>query len=225
MGDHQAYYQQKDGTQMPVQGDQYHQQNQNYLQYLSQQEQQLFHQTQQYGAYGAHGAPEYHHQQQHSQYPVYGTFGQAEAVAAQHQQPPRKKPKKEKTNENGDPGPKSKGNEPKKPKTGYIIFSSEMRERIKASLHVETNGNYRSQDVIKRIGEIWRGMTTEEKKVWDAKALDERRRYEYECAAMGVKPQLANATMVVEEEPKRDNGPKKPKTGYIIFSNEIREKN
>jgi len=59
-----------------------------------------------------------------------------------------------------------------------------MRERIKASLHVETNGNYRSQDVIKRIGEIWRGMTTEEKKVWDAKALDERRRYEYECAAM-----------------------------------------
>jgi len=99
-----------------------------------------------------------------------------------------------------------------------------MRERIKASLHVETNGNYRSQDVIKRIGEIWRGMTTEEKKVWDAKALDERRRYEYECAAMGVKPQLANATMVVEEEPKRDNGPKKPKTGYIIFSNEIREK-
>jgi len=125
---------------------------------------------------------------------------------------------------------------PRLPKTGYIIFSNEVRQKIIDDLEIETGGNYRSQDIIKRTGQIWRGLSSEEKNVFQKKGKEERKDYEDECARLGVTPFAKPKQQVGEEEKeekrpeltKAENGkdpePRKPKTGYGFFFREVREK-
>ena len=48
---------------------------------------------------------------------------------------------------------------PKKPLTSYIKFSNAMRDSVKATVS-------NSQDVSRRLGEMWRALTDEEKAKW-----------------------------------------------------------
>lgn len=75
------------------------------------------------------------------------------------------KSKKEKTNVNKDGTPKKP-----KAKTGYLVFSAEKREEIKKMLLEESGESPKPKDVISKLGEVWKGQTDAEKKVYNDKA-------------------------------------------------------
>lgn len=75
------------------------------------------------------------------------------------------KGKKEKSTVNKDGTPKKP-----KAKTGYLVFSSEKREDIKKMLQDETGEPPKPKDVISKLGEVWKGLSDDEKKVFNDKA-------------------------------------------------------
>lgn len=75
------------------------------------------------------------------------------------------KGKKEKSTVNKDGTPKKP-----KAKTGYLVFSSEKREDIKKMLQDETGEPPKPKDVISKLGEVWKGLGEDEKKVFNDKA-------------------------------------------------------
>ena len=80
---------------------------------------------------------------------------------------------------------------PKKPLTSYIKFSNAMRDSVKGSV---TN----PQDVSRRLGEMWRALTEEEKAKWKGDDSTE--------------PVAAEQVVVVaEESPKKTKKDKKTK--------------
>ena len=78
---------------------------------------------------------------------------------------PTTKDKKEKSNFNKD-GTQKKP----KAKTGYLVFSSEKREEIKKMLQDETGEAPKPKDVISKLGSVWKGLSDEEKNVFNDKA-------------------------------------------------------
>lgn len=78
---------------------------------------------------------------------------------------PSPKTKKEKSNLNKDGTPRKP-----KAKTGYLVFSSEKREDIKKMLQEETGEPPKPKDVISKLGEVWKGLSDDEKKVFNDKA-------------------------------------------------------
>lgn len=83
---------------------------------------------------------------------------------------------------------------PKKPLTSYIKFSNAMRDSVKGSV---TN----PQDVSRRLGEMWRALTEEEKAKWKGDSA--------EPVAADEKVVVEEA--VVEESPKKTKKEKKAK--------------
>ena len=75
------------------------------------------------------------------------------------------KAKKEKSTVNKDGTPKKP-----KAKTGYLVFSSEKREDIKKMLQDETGEPPKPKDVISKLGEVWKALSDDEKKVYNDKA-------------------------------------------------------
>jgi hypothetical protein len=91
--------------------------------------------------------------------------------------------------------PPADSGKPKKPLTSYIKFSNAMRDSVKGTV---TN----PQDVSRRLGEMWRALTEEEKVKW--KSDD------------SVEPVAADEKVdekedVVEESPKKTKKDKKAK--------------
>jgi hypothetical protein len=65
---------------------------------------------------------------------------------------------------------------PKSCKSAYLIFSNEKRTEIKATLPPGT----KVTDVVKKLAEIWRSLTTEAKHPYNVKAAEDKSRYERE---------------------------------------------
>jgi hypothetical protein len=89
---------------------------------------------------------------------------QTKADALSPQEAPTKA-KKEKSTVNKDGSPKKP-----KAKTGYLVFSSEKREDIKKMLQEETGEPPKPKDVISKLGEVWKALSDDEKKVFNDKA-------------------------------------------------------
>ena len=78
------------------------------------------------------------------------------------------------------PGKSSKGfkknGEPKKKRgtTGYLIFSKETREQVKKEMEAELGEGEKLQPklVVKRLAELWKGLTGDEQAVWNKKATE-----------------------------------------------------
>ena len=83
---------------------------------------------------------------------------------------------------------------PKKPLSPYIKFSNAMRDSVKANVS-------NPQDVSRRLGELWRGLTEEEKAKWKADDVS--------AQPVQVEPVFEKKDEPVEE--KRDESPKKSK--------------
>lgn len=75
------------------------------------------------------------------------------------------KPKKEKTTVNKDGTPKKP-----KAKTGYLVFSSEKREEIKAMLEEEQGEAPKPKEVISKLGAVWKALSDEDKATYNDKA-------------------------------------------------------
>ena len=95
--------------------------------------------------------------------------------------------------------PPADSGKPKKPLTSYIKFSNAMRDSVKGTV---TN----PQDVSRRLGEMWRALTEEEKVKWkgddsvEPVAADEK-----------VDEKVVEKEAVVEESPKKTKKDKKAK--------------
>ena len=61
--------------------------------------------------------------------------------------------------------------DPNKPKktSGYLLYSSDVREQVKAKL-IEDGGEGKPKDVVQAIAAKWKALTDEEKAVWNDKA-------------------------------------------------------
>ena len=75
----------------------------------------------------------------------------------------KKKDKKEKK--------EKKEVDPNKPKktSGYLLYSADVREQVKAKL-IEDGGEGKPKDVVQAIAAKWKALTDEEKEVWNDKA-------------------------------------------------------
>jgi len=61
--------------------------------------------------------------------------------------------------------------DPNKPKktSGYLLYSADVREQVKAKL-IEDGGEGKPKDVVQAIAAKWKALTDEEKAVWNDKA-------------------------------------------------------
>jgi len=63
-------------------------------------------------------------------------------------------------------------NIPKRNKSSYLFFCQELRGSI-----VEENPGIKPNQVMVMLGKKWSGLTEEEKKVYDTKAMEDKQRY------------------------------------------------
>lgn len=62
---------------------------------------------------------------------------------------------------------------PKRPKSGYMIFGDENRERIRKSMPEDT----KFKDVVRKIASEWNNLSHEEKKPYQIRAEADKERY------------------------------------------------
>ncbi|PWA02662.1 hypothetical protein BB558_001196 [Smittium angustum] len=64
-------------------------------------------------------------------------------------------------------------NAPKRPTSSYILFCNEYRDKVKEAIP-----GIASQDIPKKLGEMWAAATPEEKKYYETKFLEKKVEYE-----------------------------------------------
>ena len=61
---------------------------------------------------------------------------------------------------------------PKRAATGYLTYSKEMRQQVKASLTAKLEGDakLKPQDIVRELGASWKSLSEDEQKEWNDKA-------------------------------------------------------
>jgi hypothetical protein len=102
-----------------------------------------------------------------------------------------------------------------KPKTkrvsGYILFSNDNRELTKTKLGENSDEKVKSSDVMGELGKMWKALSTDEQNVWNEKAKVEK-----DTDDKNTKKSKGDSD--TEDKPK-----KKKTSGYILFSNTMRD--
>ena len=75
----------------------------------------------------------------------------------------------------------AKAKMPKKPRSSYIFFCDEQRDKIKA-----TNPDKSMPELARLQGELWKALSDAERQVYIDRATDDRIRYEHEMAEAGL---------------------------------------
>lgn len=102
---------------------------------------------------------------------------------------------------------------PKRFKSSYICFSIAHQDKVKAEL----GPNARVADISKRMAQLWKGLSEEEKKKWDAEAKADRARYEEE------KANYSGPWQAPQRRTKKDpSAPKRPMSAFLYFSQKYR---
>lgn len=102
---------------------------------------------------------------------------------------------------------------PKRFKSSYILFFMAQRDGIKRELGPKASVG----DISKRSSEKWKGLSPEEKKVWEDKAEADKRRYKLE------KERYTGPWQVPFKRAKKNpNAPKRPMSAFLYFSQEKR---
>lgn len=124
------------------------------------------------------------------------------------------KPKKKKT--------KRDPNAPKKPRSAYILFSSDNRVDVK-----KENPDMIPTDVTKEVARMWREADEDVKEEYKEKAEEDKKRYQDEMEIYNPEyKQSSNSSNDKKEKPKEKkdpNAPKKPCSAYILFSSDHRK--
>jgi hypothetical protein len=77
---------------------------------------------------------------------------------------------------------KDKGDAPKRPRSGYILFTMDKRDDVKAS-----NPGIANKEIMKKLAEEWRALSDKEKKVYNDRAAKEKETYNAQKPASGKK--------------------------------------
>lgn len=105
----------------------------------------------------------------------------------------------------GDKKKKKDPNAPKRSITSYLAFSNEMRPKIKAENPALTFG-----ELGKKIGELFKGLTAEEKVKYENLAKADKQRYNNEMAAYKEQKKSASDNSDSDDDDS-DEGAAKPK--------------
>lgn len=118
-------------------------------------------------------------------------------------------------------------NAPKKPATGYIRFSQEKRSKVK-----EENPELKGTEVMKKLGEMWKALSDKKKEKYNALYKTELEAWKEEMKAYEAPsedelkklPENHGRAGGAKKRKTRDpNEPKRPKTAYQWFSDDVRE--
>lgn len=66
---------------------------------------------------------------------------------------------------------------PKRGLSSFFLYSADARERIKKS-----NPDVKQQDILKKIGQEWKGISDAERKKWEERSRADKERYERQLA-------------------------------------------
>lgn len=108
---------------------------------------------------------------------------------------------------------------PRRFKSAFIFYSTWKHKEIKERLRKE-GSNERMVSVAKMVSQAWRGLSPEERYVWEEKARLDKERFEVEKAMYnGPWKVEATAARFVKKDPR---APRKPMSAYLSFSNSKR---
>jgi hypothetical protein len=77
---------------------------------------------------------------------------------------------------------KDRGDAPKRPRSGYILFTMDKREDVKAS-----NPGIANKEIMKKLAEEWKALSDKEKKVYNDRASKEKENYKAQKPSSGKK--------------------------------------
>jgi hypothetical protein len=118
-------------------------------------------------------------------------------------------------------------NAPKKPLTGYIRFSQEKRAKVK-----EENPELKGTEIMKKLGEMWKALSDKKKEKYNSPYKAELEAWKEEMKGYEAPsedelkklPENHGRVGGVKKRKTRDpNEPKRPKTAYQWFSEDVRE--
>jgi len=122
--------------------------------------------------------------------------------------------------------PEKDPNAPKRNMSAYLLYQNAMREQFKRENPGMTFGQ-----LAKYTSHMYKNLTVEEKATWDARAAQDKIRYDAALAAYVPPPgHDARGVMIEDNRPKRRSkrGPKDPAApkrasgAYVFFTNEMR---
>mmetsp|Transcript_56351 Transcript_56351/g.158843 ORF Transcript_56351/g.158843 Transcript_56351/m.158843 type:complete len:1194 (+) Transcript_56351:47-3628(+) len=120
-------------------------------------------------------------------------------------------------------------NAPKRPKSGYMIHSGEIRERVQKEV-IEAGGGM--GDIGKRIAEIWNGLSEAKKAEYGEQSARQKVQFDKDFAEyrktpdfahfMEEKPKLEARQMLKKiQRTKLDELPKKPPSAFGLYRAEV----
>jgi len=140
--------------------------------------------------------------------------------------PPQGKAKKIK--EPNVPQPEAKKakdpNAPKRSKSAYIFFTDNERENVR-----RVNPEMKMTDISKKLGEMWKGLSDQDKKKYEDMAAQDKQRYETEKAQYLDSGGSISTTSKKAKKDKKakkikdPNAPKRSKSAYMFFTQVERE--
>lgn len=119
-------------------------------------------------------------------------------------------------------------NAPKKNMSAYLLYQNAMREQFKRENPGMTFGQ-----LAKYTSHMYKNLTPEEKATWEARAQQDKARYEAEIAAYVPPPGHDSRGILMEDHrprkrnkrgPKDPSAPKRASGAYVFFTNEMRPK-
>ena len=97
----------------------------------------------------------------------------------------------------------AEGNEIKKNQTAYFLFQATKREEVKKELEADGIAKVSLGDVAKKIGELWKSCSEEEKSDFNTRAEQDKQRYETAVAANPANAEAVAAAKVSKTEAKK----------------------
>lgn len=119
-------------------------------------------------------------------------------------------------------------NAPKRNMSAYLLYQNAMREQFKRENPGMTFGQ-----LAKYTSHMYKNLTPEEKATWEARAAQDKGRYDAEIASYVPPPgHDARGVLIEDHRPRKRNkrGPKDPTApkrasgAYVFFTNEMRPK-
>jgi high mobility group protein B2 len=124
--------------------------------------------------------------------------------------------------------PEKDVNAPKRNMSAYLLYQNAMREQFKRENPGMTFGQ-----LAKYTSHMYKNLTPEEKATWEARAQQDKARYDAELASYVPPPgHDARGVLIEDNRPRKRNkrGPKDPAApkrasgAYVFFTNEMRPK-
>ena len=95
---------------------------------------------------------------------------------------------------------KKESGEIKKPKSAYLIFSQEVRQKV-----LDENPGIKFGEVGKKIGGMWKALTEEEKAPYNEQAKAEKEKYQLEKPADSPKSKKSKKTKKAKKSKSKDS--------------------